>query len=588
MLPEPGSRVRPLSVVGELVADGTTVAVGGTWTSARPMAAVRELIRAGRRDLTVVSLTASLELDLLVGAGAARRAVFCFASLGPFGLAPRVRAAAEAGRLELDEHTGHGLTVALEASSRGLDFLPFHGPVGTALAGRYPTVASPVSGEPVEVSAALPVDVALLHAEAATPDGHVLLPRSVGIDVLTARAADRVVVTAERVVERLPEPAGARYLSPSEVHAVVEAPWGAHPLACAPQYGLDWRTLLDYSRRASTAEGFAEWLADDLRATESQRRDRIDDDRRRRLRASGAGGPRRPPSQPPAVLGDRSESGPPEDSLPKDGPPSPVERIVACLAGMLADGDTAVLGSFTPIGYAAVLLAQRTHAPAVDFNAYGFGGTDIGWLGHLGVEGRAVTSGYGPVPFEELVGSLRFRGRLAFEPVRPVQVDGGGALNLRELVRPDGGRIRLPGTAGAAEVLEMHRRPLAYLTDHSRRTCVPVVDDASLRAHLPHEARAAFRLVTDLAVLEFTAAGWQVVSRHPGVSAEQLVGATGFAVLGAESAPTTPEPDRNVVELLRTEVDPLALTELERLGGRQRIEQLSRRLETEERLLLGE
>ncbi len=577
-MPEPGRRLRPLSIVGDLVADGATVAIGGTWTSARPMAAVRELVRAGRRQLTVVSLTGSLELDLLVGADVARRVVFCFASLGPFGLAPRFRAAAESGRIELDEHTGHGLTVALEAASRGLDFLPFHGPVGTALAARYPTVTSPVTGEPVEVSAALPVDVALLHAEAATPDGHVLLTRSVGLDVVTARAADRVVVTTERVVDRLPEPAGARYLSPAEVHAVVETPWGAHPLACAPHYGLDWRCLLDYSRRAATTDGFTDWLAEDVLVDESQRRDRIDDDRRRRLRSSGAGGSRRPPAPTPAVTALHVSA---------DAPPSPVERIVVCLAEMLADGDTAVLGSFTPIGYAAVLLARRTHAPGVDFNAYGFGGTDIGWLGHLGVEGRAVTSGYGPVSTEELVGALRFRGRLAFEPVRPVQIDGDGALNLRELKGPGGGRVRLPGTAGAAEVLELHRRPVAYLPDHSRRTCVPSVDDASLRAHLPHASRSAFRLVSDLAVLEFTAAGWQVVSRHPGVDAEALVEATGFTISGAEAAPTTPEPDRDVVEVLRTEVDPLALTELERFGGRQRIEQLSKKLETEERLLLG-
>src|SRR5690606_27952510 len=102
-------RLRPLSSVAEIVADGSTVAIGGTWLSARPMAAIRELVRAGRRRLTVVSLTGSLDVELLVGAGVVSRLVFCFVSLGPFGLAPRFRAAAEAGAIELDEHSGHGL-----------------------------------------------------------------------------------------------------------------------------------------------------------------------------------------------------------------------------------------------------------------------------------------------------------------------------------------------------------------------------------------------------------------------------------------------------------------------------------------------
>ncbi len=288
--PPVGDRVRPLDAIGELVPDGATVAIGGTWLSSRPMAAVRALLRAGRRDLTVVSLTGSLNVDLLVGAGAARRVVFCFVSLGPFGLAPRFRTAVESGAIEVTEHSGHGLTVALEAASRGVDFMPFHGPAGTSLADRYPTVPSPVTGAPVEVVAALAPDVAVLHAEAATPDGHTLLAASVGIDAVTARAAERVIVTAERIVDRLPA-SGTRYLSGAEVHTVVHAPLGAHPLAQVPDYGMDWRALLEYADAAATPDGFDRWLAGTLAGGEEGYRGRIDGDRRRRLAAAGAGGP---------------------------------------------------------------------------------------------------------------------------------------------------------------------------------------------------------------------------------------------------------------------------------------------------------
>ncbi len=268
-------------------------------------------------------------------------------------------------------------------------------------------------------------------------------------------------------------------------------------------------------------------------------------------------------------------------------PPTAIERIVVELARHIRDGDVAVLGSFTPIGYAAALLAQRTHAPALDFIAYGFGDARVGWLGYLGIEGRAAATGYGPIRTEELVGALRFRGLLAFEPVRPAQVDGAGRLNLRRLDRPEGW-VRLPGTAGAAEVLEMHRRPLGYLPEHSRRTCVATVDDASLRAHLPHPGRDPFVLVTALAVVELTADGWLVRSRHPGVTATELTESTGFPLLGAEEAADTPTPSPEVLRILREEVDPLGITALELAGGGQRRLLLTRVLEAEERILLEE
>lgn len=294
--PPAGPKVVVLEELPALVPDGATVGLGGTWLSSRPMAAARELVRVGRRDLRLVALTGSLDVDVLVGAGAVREIAFCFVSLGPFGLAPRFRHAIERGEVAVDEHTGHGLTVALEAASRGVDFMPFHGPVGTSLAPRYPTIASPVSGEPVQIVEARPLDVAVVHADAATPAGHALLASTVGVDVVTARAADRVIVTAEQIVDRLPA-SGSRYLTASEVTAVVSAPWGSHPLAHAPAYGPDWRALLDYTDAAADADGFAAWLRADLDDDEPARRARLIEPRAATLRAAGGGGRRTVPDQ---------------------------------------------------------------------------------------------------------------------------------------------------------------------------------------------------------------------------------------------------------------------------------------------------
>lgn len=288
-VPAPGSRVVPLDHLATIVADGATVALGGTWLSSRPMAAVRQLIRGGRRDLRIVSLTGGLEVDVLVGAGVAREVAFCFVSLGPFGLAPRFGAAVAAGAIVTDEHSGHGLTVAIEAASRGLESMPFFGPIGTSLGSRYAEASSCSEETPVQLAAREVIDVAILHAEAATRDGHVLLAGTVGLDVVTARAAARVVVTTERLVDRLPS-SGSRYLSPSNVDDVIVVPWGAHPLAHVPDYGLDWRSLLAYVEAAETADGFERWLRDDLAEDEAARTARLDARRQDLLRLTASAG----------------------------------------------------------------------------------------------------------------------------------------------------------------------------------------------------------------------------------------------------------------------------------------------------------
>ena len=56
------------------IKDGQTVAIGGFGADNHPMAIVREMIRTGKKNLTLVaSATAGLEIDLLIGAGCVKK-----------------------------------------------------------------------------------------------------------------------------------------------------------------------------------------------------------------------------------------------------------------------------------------------------------------------------------------------------------------------------------------------------------------------------------------------------------------------------------------------------------------------------------
>jgi glutaconate CoA-transferase subunit A len=89
-----------------LIRDGDAVGIGGGPLHAAPMALIHEIIRAGRRDLTLVLAPRSgLAADLLLGAGCARALEFAQMTLDEYGMPPHFRRLAQAGAIECREHT---------------------------------------------------------------------------------------------------------------------------------------------------------------------------------------------------------------------------------------------------------------------------------------------------------------------------------------------------------------------------------------------------------------------------------------------------------------------------------------------------
>jgi hypothetical protein len=72
-----------------------------------------------------------------------------------------------------------------------------------------------------------------------------------------------------------------------------------------------------------------------------------------------------------------------------------------------------------------------------------------------------------------------------------------------------------------------------------------------------HEIRG---VVTNLGVFDFQTPdrSMRLVSRHPGVTVEAIVRATGFPLLGLDTSATTREPTREELGLIRDVLDPKA------------------------------
>jgi glutaconate CoA-transferase, subunit A len=228
--------------IAATVRDGDTVAMEG-FTHLIPHAAGHEVIRQGRRNLTLVRMTPDIIYDQLIGAGCARKLVFSWAGNPGVGSLHRFRDAVEHGwprPLELEEHSHAGMANRFVAGASGLPFAVLRGYRGTSLPANTTGVADivcPFTGETLTAVSALRPDVAVIHAQLADRSGNVQFWGIVGVQKEAVLASARSVVTVEEVVESLEPRPGAIVLPSWTVGYVAQVPGGAHP-----SYALGYST----------------------------------------------------------------------------------------------------------------------------------------------------------------------------------------------------------------------------------------------------------------------------------------------------------------------------------------------------------
>jgi glutaconate CoA-transferase subunit A len=250
-----------LSEAAALVHSGEVLGLGGMNLYRRPVAFVRELLKTGVRDLTLLCFTAAYESDLLIGARRVKAIRSCYCGLEAFGLAPMFTQLATRGDLQVIEETEASLAFGLRAQIARVGFMPGRGWIGTDMLKVRPDVKvidDPYSGQPVVAFPAIGCDVAVIHAPIADRFGNARLSGNLAIDQDLSLVADRVIITAEEIVEALDAPIEITGVG---VTAVVPAVHGAQPTSCYPLYALQGEEILRYID-ACAADQFDEYLAD--------------------------------------------------------------------------------------------------------------------------------------------------------------------------------------------------------------------------------------------------------------------------------------------------------------------------------------
>jgi glutaconate CoA-transferase subunit A len=254
--------------IAEQVHDGDAIALGLGLESGIPFAAVHEIIRQRRQDLTLIGPISDMAFDQMIAAGTVGRVIAAWVGNVAGGSGYGFRRAYEQGvprRIEMEDHSNFSVGLALKAAAMGLPYLPTFTGIGGDIVRNHPRIRSiddPFGGPPLLAVGALKPDVAIVHVQRADADGNAHLWGNLGLTVEAAYAARRTIVVCEEVVA--PEVIRSdpnRTLIPGFLTtAVVKEPGGALPSSVQGYWRRDFEPFLSYHRLSRSREGVEAWL----------------------------------------------------------------------------------------------------------------------------------------------------------------------------------------------------------------------------------------------------------------------------------------------------------------------------------------
>ena len=259
--------------IAGLVPDGATVALEG-FTHLIPFAAGHELIRQGKRDLTLIRMTPDVVYDQLIGMGSARKLIFSWGGNPGVGSLHRFRDAVEHGHphpLELEEHSHAGMAARYTAGASGLPFAILRAYVGTDLAKHteMATIRCPFTGEELAAVSALNPDVTIIHAQQADRSGNVGMWGITGVQKEAALAASTTIVTVEEVVDELSPQGPNHVVLPSwTLSAIAVVPGGAHPSYAMGYSTRDNAFYTAWDEISRDRDVFSTWVEEHILGTE--------------------------------------------------------------------------------------------------------------------------------------------------------------------------------------------------------------------------------------------------------------------------------------------------------------------------------
>jgi len=269
MEPPLTSKRRSLAeAIREQVHDGDAVALGLALESGIPFAAVHEIIRQRRKDLTLIGPISDMAFDQLIAAGTVAKVIAAWVGNVAGGSGYGFRRAYEQGqprRIVMEDHSNFTIGLALKAAAMGLPYLPTFTGIGGDIVRGHPRIRpieDPFGGPGLLAVGALKPDVAIVHVQRADASGNAHLWGNLGLTVEAAYAARRTIVVCEEIVpdDVIRSDPNRTMIPGFLVTAVVEEPGAALPSSVQGYWRRDFETFLRYHQLSKTAPGYESWL----------------------------------------------------------------------------------------------------------------------------------------------------------------------------------------------------------------------------------------------------------------------------------------------------------------------------------------
>jgi glutaconate CoA-transferase subunit A len=256
--------------VAALVHDGDRISAACGLEARIPFAAAHEIVRQGRRDLTLVGPISDALYDLMIGAGCVRAVEAAWIGNVSTGLGYNFRRAVEDGiprPLAVTDYSNLTLALGLRAAAEGVPYAVTRSLFETDLAAQpdaFREVVDPWTSEPAYAVRAIPLDVALVHAQYADEHGNAHVLGNLGTTLESVRAAKRCILSVEQLMDSMSISArpNATVIPGFLVDAVVVEPHGAHPSPVVGFYDRDHAFFAAYAEAARTRDGFLAWQAE--------------------------------------------------------------------------------------------------------------------------------------------------------------------------------------------------------------------------------------------------------------------------------------------------------------------------------------
>lgn len=257
--------------IERFVHDGDSI-ITGNYNEGLPMALIFEVIRQKKKGLTLYSQSGHMDAEFLVAGDCITRMVSTFITKwGGRQGGSMVGRYLKSGKLEIEDYTNFTYNAMMAAGAAGYSYMPVlpaimdsdvfkkRGFMGDK---KFGVTTCPFTQKEIPVVPGVNPDVCLVHVQRADKFGNSQHWGGLGSTIHSCLASKKIIVSCEEIVDHEVVVSSPHHtiVPDFRVDAVIEEPWGAHPMELLGCYGTDLNALGFFMYINATETGLKDWM----------------------------------------------------------------------------------------------------------------------------------------------------------------------------------------------------------------------------------------------------------------------------------------------------------------------------------------